>query len=304
MAPARGELKGAGPAPVQRRRTGRARRSAAVLALAIGVAPCTGAADLVPETVDIPAGEFITGSDRDEREMAYQLDEQAYGHDVTRRQRWYESERDRHTRETGAFAITRTPITNEQYARFVAATGHPWPDVDRQTWDGYGLIHPYPRTRRHAWRSGDPPEGRERHPVVLVRYQDAERYAQWLSERTGRSWRLPSESQWEKAVRGTDGRAFPWGERFDPSLLNSHDQGPFDTTPVGAYPEGAGPYGLLDGAGQVFEWIAAPEDAARAWVKGGSWDDKGCGVCRPAARHARPKGIKHILVGFRLVVER
>lgn len=235
--------------------------------------------------------------------MAYGLDERAYGHRITRDQRWYENERDRQRLETDAFAITTTAITNEQYAAFVRDTGLAWPDVDATTWESYGLIHPYSRTRRHAWSSAQPPPGRERHPVVMVSYQDAERYAAWLSERTGQRWRLPTESQWEKAVRGTRGPAFPWGDRFDASRLNSHDAGPFDTTPVGIYPRGASPFGVLDGAGQVYEWIRKPPVARSAWVKGGSWDDSGCGVCRPAARHARPVAIKHILIGFRLVVE-
>jgi len=112
---------------------------------------------------------------------------------------------------------------------------------------------------------------------------------------------LPSELEWEKAARGTDGRIFPWGNIFDPAKLNSHDRGPFDTTPVGRYPTGANPFGLLDAAGQVFEWTSSAAGAGRAIVKGGSWDDRGCGVCRPAARHARPVMIKHILIGFRLV---
>jgi formylglycine-generating enzyme required for sulfatase activity len=58
---------------------------------------------------------------------------------------------------------------------------------------------------------------------------------------------------------------------------------------------------MLDAAGQVFEWTATPAGRGRFVVKGGSWDDKGCGVCRPAARHGRPEGIRHILIGFRLV---
>ena len=73
--------------------------------------------------------------------------------------------------------------------------------------------------------------------------------------------------------------------------------------PVGAFPDGASVYGLLDAAGQVFEWTATPAGPGRFLVKGGSWDDKGCGVCRPAARHGRPASIKHILIGFRLVAE-
>ena len=61
------------------------------------------------------------------------------------------------------------------------------------------------------------------------------------------------------------------------------------------------PDGLLDAAGQVYEWTTTPAGAGRFIVKGGSWDDKGCGVCRPAARHARPTELRHIIIGFRLV---
>lgn len=257
----------------------------------------------VPELVEIPAGPFVVGSDRAEREAAYRLDEAAYGHDRTRKAGWYEGEPERHEESLAAFAITRTPITNAQYAAFVAATGHRAPDVDPATWRGYGLIHPYERTRRHAWRDGRPPPGRANHPVVLVSHANAEAYAAWLSATTGASWRLPTEREWEKAVRGPDGRRFPWGDAWDPARLNSHDAGPFDTLPVGSFPDGAGPYGLLDGAGQVFEWTAtpAPGERPRYIVKGGSWDDSGCGICRPAARHARPAALRHILIGFRLV---
>ena len=141
------------------------------------------------------------------------------------------------------------------------------------------------------------------HPVVLVSYEDATAYAAWLSAETGARWRLPSEDEWEKAARGREGWRFPWGERFEPGLLNSHDLGPFDTVPVGRYPGGASPFGMLDAAGQVFEWTATAAGQGRRIVKGGSWDDKGCGVCRPAARHGRPLALKHILIGFRLVRE-
>ncbi len=256
-----------------------------------------------PALVRIAAGSFIRGSDRAERDAAYLLDERAYGHDVTRRQRWYEHEHPRGVARTGAYAITATPITNRQYAAFVAATGHRVPDVDMATWAGYGLIHPYRATRRFAWGAGRPPAGREDHPVVLVSVADATAYADWLSERTGRRWRLPTEVEWERAARGDHGRRFPWGDRFRPRLLDSHDAGPFDTTPVGRYPRGASPHGLLDAAGQVYEWTATPAGPGRNRVKGGSWDDRGCGVCRPAARHGRPVELRHILIGFRLVRE-
>lgn len=278
----------------------------AALCLLAGAAAAVGAGPVgiaVPALVEIPAGPFVAGSDAAEREAAYRLDEAAYGHDRTRKRGWYDRERPRGARRLERFFVTRTPITNREYAAFVADTSHRAPDVDSATWRGYRLVHPFARTRRHAWRDGAPPPGREDHPVVLVSHGDATAYAAWLSARTERVWRLPAALEWEKAARGPDGRRFPWGDRFDPALLNSHDAGPFDTLPVGGFPAGASVYGVLDAAGQVFEWTASPGNPGRFLVKGGSWDDRGCGVCRPAARHARPAGIRHILIGFRLVAE-
>ncbi len=279
----------------------------ALLADGISSAAPTAAGDPSPALIRVPAGTFIAGSGGDEREAAYRLDEAAYGHSITRKNGWYEDERRPAKLGLPAFAITKTPITNDQYALFVAETGHPAPDVDPASWKGYGLIHPYARTRKFAWRRGRPPPGRGPHPVVLVSFGDAGAYAEWLTRKTGARWRLPTEIEWEKAARGTDGRRFPWGGTFDAKRLNSHDSGPFDTMPVGRFPDGASPFGLLDAAGQVFEWTATPSPrgpaATRVLVKGGSWDDKGCGVCRPAARHSRPRALKHILIGFRLVRE-
>jgi formylglycine-generating enzyme required for sulfatase activity len=254
-----------------------------------------------PPTIGVPAGPFLMGSTRAERDAAYALDEAAYGHARTRQARWYESEPPLHEEMTAAFAIMTVPVTNADYARFVGETGHRTPFVDGATWRGYGLVHPYSAVQRFLWDRGEPPPGRERHPVVLVSHADAEAYAAWLSRATGRHWRLPTEAEWEKAARGTDGRRFPWGEAFDPTRLASHDAGIFDTVPVGSHPTGASPFGMLDAAGLVFEWTATPQGPDRYVVKGGSWDDKGCGVCRPAARHARPADLKHILIGFRLV---
>jgi len=255
----------------------------------------------IPETVFIPAGPFIVGSDRAEREMAYRLDERAYQHSRTRKNKWYENERIRKTLNTNAFFITKTTITNRQYAVFMEATEYYAPNVDRALWNSYQLIHPYERTRRHAWEGGMFPTGRENHPVVLVSYKDANAYVQWLSKTTNETWRLPTEEEWEKAARGSNGNTYPWGNTFNPARLNSHDLGPFDTLPVGTFPQGDSPYGLSDTAGQVFEWTSSTYTKDRYVVKGGSWDDKGCGICRPAARHARQADLKHILIGFRIV---
>src|SRR3569833_235140 len=136
--------------------------------------------------------------------------------------------------------------TKAQYARFVAATGHRPP------------LH---------WTKGKIPKGLELHPVTMVSWFDAKAYAEWAGKR------LPTEQEWERAARGTDGRRWPWGNKMDPSRLNTYNQ-VGSTTKVGAYPSGASPEGLLDMAGNVSEWVAddflpypgtdAPEDMFKA----------------------------------------
>ena len=270
---------------------------------AIYGAPALAADWHAPATIEVAAGPFLMGSNRSEKEYGYQLDELAYGHSVTRKNEWYEDEVEKRPVTLPLFRITKTPITNEEYAAFIAETGHEAPGVRPDIWKSYGLIHPYKRTLKFQWKDNKPPKDHLDHPVVLVSHKSAEAYARWLSEKSGTIWRLPSATEWEKAARGPDGYVFPWGNKFDAAKLNSHDQGPFETVAVGQYPEGASPYGLLDAAGQVFEWTATESRKDRFVVKGGSWDDKGCGVCRPAAWHTRPVDLKHILVGFRLVKE-
>jgi formylglycine-generating enzyme required for sulfatase activity len=277
------------------------RSLAALLLILVGAAPLSAADIPVPATVAVPAGPFVEGSSLAQRTYAYQLDAAAYSQ--TREAGWYEGESPTQSAMTGAFAIMTNPVTNADYARFVEAAGYPAPDVERDRWARYHNVHPYESTRRFAWVDGVPPEGREDHPVVLVSHDDAQAYAAWLSEQTGHNWRLPEAQEWEKAARGQRGATFPWGDAWDPSRVNSADQGPFDTMPVGSFPDGASPYGMLDAAGQVFEWTATADTPGRYVVKGGSWADKGCGVCRPAAGHARPEDLKHILIGFRLVRE-
>lgn len=256
----------------------------------------------IPELVEVPAGWFWQGSDSIERQYAYQIDEQVLGHDISRRNRWYDLEVDKWHVHLLAYDIAKTPVTNAQYAVFIEETGHPEPTIEQEDWERQGLIYNYATIVPFLWNNGHPPHGRGNHPVVLVSWQDAMAYAQWLSEKTGENWQLPDELHWEKAVRGPDGTFYPWGNIFDPSQLNSADSGPFDTMPVGQFD--AGPYGVYDGVGQVFEWTRSASQAGYRFVKGGSWDDRGCGVCRPAARHGRPEYLKHILIGFRVMRER
>jgi len=265
-----------------------------------------GTEDWIPETVHIPAGEFIAGSLRQERDLGYELDEAAYGHSITRNQRWYEFEYKQHTRSLHSYSIMKSLVTRCEYARFLKETKNPPPTIDKTTWDAQQLKHGYNSTIKHQWQLNDEQSEplRCQHPVVLVSHNDAKAFAAWLSDRTGRTWRLPTEFEWEKAARGVQGNIFPWGNQFEPAKLNSHDTGPFDTIPVNMFLDGASPFGMLDAAGQVFEWTStAGNKDQRFVVKGGSWDDKGCGVCRSAARHSRDEKLKHILVGFRLVTD-
>jgi len=245
----------------------------------------------------IPAGEFIMGSTPSEREYAYRLDEKLHNSSVARNNRWFEVEK-RRKPSTAEYIIDFYPVTNKAYKVFVKETATPFPFVDERTWRGYRLVHPYSTVRRFLWRDSGYPEGRGEHPVVLVPHEYAEAYCRWRGAKEGRRLRLPTEEEWEKAARGEDGRFFPWGDAFDPKRLNSYDEGPFDTEPVGSHPDGMSPYGLYDMAGEVFEWTSTPAPNGRFIVKGGSWDDLP-GVTRPAARHARPANLKHILIGFR-----
>ena len=254
--------------------------------------------------VTVPAGYFFSGSSRIQVEQAYQISAAGYGHDRVRRYGWFDHEIPLRKRYLPAFRIQKVPVTQYEYARFVADTGHRAPFVDATTWQSYGLVHPYKRARSYNWSGNTPPAGKENHPVVLVTVSDAEAYALWLSRKTGRKLRLPGAEEWEKAMRGTDGRLYPWGDDYDASRLNNADQGSvaseYATMPVGSFPQGASPYGVLDGAGQVYEWTATEHGKHSHVVKGGSWDDHG-GICRPAAWHSRPQRLKHILIGFRLV---
>ena len=153
-----------------------------------------------------------------------------------------------------AFRIARVPISNAQYQLFIRAVQHRYP--------------------RH-WEEGRPPRGEESHPVTNVSWDDAAAYVEWLSDVTGRSIVLPTEEQWEKAARGNnDRRIYPWGDTFDRLNCNTSELGIGNTTPVGIFRDGASPYGVLDMAGNVWEWTASwYEEQRRGRVlRGGSWN--------------------------------
>ena len=94
------------------------------------------------------------------------------------------------------------------------------------------------------------------HPVTCVTVQDAVAFCVWASEATGMTIRLPTEAEWEKAARGADGRLYPWGKEKPTAEQCNFNMNVGDTTPVGRYPKGASPYGVLDMAGNVWEWTS------------------------------------------------
>jgi formylglycine-generating enzyme required for sulfatase activity len=264
-------------------------------------APLSLAAD--ERMIRIPAGPYIAGSTPEERAAAYDDYQRAAGHDAAREHRWFDREEDRHVATLPAFRIDLMPVTQVQYAELVAAGQAPPPAIDEAAWKAQGFAQDYATAvARYVWRDGRVPGGREDHPVVLVTWDEARRYCAWRGRERGQPRRLPTAAELEKAARGEAGLAYPWGQAFEPDKLNSAAQGPGDTTPVGAYPAGASPYGVLDLAGNVFEWTSTRLPDGELAVKGSAWEDH-AGVGRGASFHGRPPGARHVIVGFRCAAD-
>jgi formylglycine-generating enzyme required for sulfatase activity len=198
-------------------------------------------------------------------------------------------EKPRHIVNLQPFFIDIYPITNQDYKAFVDASGH--------------------RTPQYWTDSGEIPDGKQLHPLTGVNYMDATAYAQWKGHR------LPTEQEWEKASRGTEGLRWPWGNIFDENKANV---GQRTTTPVGAYPKGCNAYGLCDMAGNVWEWTstwyapypdAPPNRAILRFlndtylsVRGGSYGSD-IGSARGADRGIKKPEESGPSLGFRTVVD-
>jgi serine/threonine-protein kinase len=207
-----------------------------------------------------------------------------------------------HTVWLDAYWIDQTEVTNAMFAQFSDQT-HYETDAEKI---GYGYVFnesskEWELMNGADWRHPRGPGSsvENQHPVVLVSWNDANVYCMWAGRR------LPTEAEWEKAARGTDGRTYPWGNEYLAGPLLNFADGNFDidsyndttiddgyryTAPVGSYPDGASPYGALDMAGNVLEWVAdwydpgyynnspdrnpsGPDSGDSRVSRGGSWSD-------------------------------
>jgi formylglycine-generating enzyme required for sulfatase activity len=166
--------------------------------------------------------------------------------------------------------IGRWPVTNARFREFLVATDRPVPPAINA-------------------------EALDDHPVTGITREDAEAYCAWVGAR------LPTGAEWEAAARGTDGRPYPWGETFYAEHCNCADSGWGWTTPVGAHPTGAGPFGTEQQAGNVWEWVS--DDGPDGWgvVRGGSYLDTAWGLRASRVQPADPERATNT-TGFRVAI--
>jgi formylglycine-generating enzyme required for sulfatase activity len=196
-----------------------------------------------------------------------------------------------------AFQIDRYEVTNHQYAQFVAATGH-------------RKAGPPSRYAKNVGKMNGPNQ-----PVVYVSWEDARDYCRWKGKR------LPTEAEWEKAMRGPDGRLWPWGnvERPDGANWARVNDGYDVTAPVGTFRADISPYGVRDGAGNVMEWVEdwyvedyyrqspdrnppSPEYGVYRVLRGGSYTSTG-GDIRITSRSKMVPDFRDETIGFRCAAE-
>ena len=218
--------------------------------------------------VMIPAGEFLMGSSDHDRQAD-------------------SDEKPQHRVYLPDYFIDRTPVTNAQYRQFIDAEGYQnadyWAEaIAANRWKN-GKIRDWAEERSQPYYWDSDKWNQDQQPVVGVTWYEAVAYARWAGKR------LPSEAEWEKAARGTDGRLYPWGNEQDAKRANTEEGGRNVTTPVGLYsPAGDSPYGVVDMVGNVFEWCSTkwgtnypytPDDGREELdgsnniriLRGGSW---------------------------------
>jgi formylglycine-generating enzyme required for sulfatase activity len=237
-------------------------------------------------------------------------------------------ERPVHVVELDAFYIARFEMTNGEWKKFRDDPGYD----DARFWPDGRIV---PKDQVPYWtqpnnHGGGTPES-DNYPVLGVNWDSAVAYTKWLSARTGKTYRLPTEAEWEKAARGTDRRRYPWGNAVDRSFANFVGAQAYDTgRPVGFYDgsrrgdlqtrNNASPYGAFDMAGNVMEWChdwysrdyyavsprknpKGPATGADRVVRGGSFFVEAFDLRSSARSAAWPSFQGHRMIGFRAVRE-
>ncbi len=235
--------------------------------------------------VYVPAGEFIMGLSKQK------LDEITNRYSVPELMvpLWFGSQQPETRINLPAYYIDRHEVTNAEYKAFVDETGHPPPPSP--AWDGNQVKPTFAD-----------------HPVTHVIWAEAVAYAEWAGRR------LPTEAEWEKAARGTDGRLFPWGDEFDPSRAITAFSGAEGSLFVGSVPDGRSIYGCCDMVGNVQEWTqgnftpypeADPEglpfDGSKKVARGAGWDEISPFFSICTARTALSPDTRSASLGFRCV---
>ncbi len=261
--------------------------------------------------VFVPAGEFVMGRGDTDLTGDVVLDR------LFEQGGWWEHEKPAHMVYVDALWMYQKEVTNEQFETFVTSTGYETTAekdgssfVDRYSSGGYveGAYWVAP------FGPGSDLSGLMLHPVVHVSWYDADAYCSWAGGR------LPTEAEWEKAARGTDGRIYPWGNEAPSCHLSNYQgcKGSGVGVQVGSYPAGTSSYGVLDMAGNVWEWVGdwfsadyysispyenptGPASGEYRVLRGGSWDDSEWQL-RASDRGKDYPRLTDIVIGFRCLI--
>lgn len=274
-----------------------------LLVLLAAAAPAT-VNDGVGDLVLVPAGSFKMGDNFNDGEAR---------------------ERPVHTVELDAFYIGKYEVTNGDWRKFRDDPGYD----DPKFWPESRVM---PKDQVPYWTDaknhGGATPGSDNYPAQGLNWEAATAYCNWLTAKTGKSYRLPTEAEWEKAARGTDQRRYPWGNSIDRSYANYVGSKPYDTgEAVGFYDgqkhgevqthSGASPYGAMDMAGNIMEWCQdwyardyyavspkknpkGPETGAYRVMRGGTFFEDGFDLRSYARTAAWPSVQGHRMIGFRV----
>ncbi len=255
------------------------------------------------ELVRVPAGKFLMGSADSDKDAEI-------------------NEKPQHTVSLDEYLIGKYDVTNAQFRVFVQATGYKTTAETvgvTYTYDGSNWVYRLGADWQHPWGQNSTLSGKDNHPVVCVSFYDAVAFSKWATQVTKRKVALPTEAQWEKAARGTDGRIYPWGNQPPDSSRLNFGENVRNTTEVGKYsPAGDSPYGAADMAGNMWQFTAdwfheeyyatspannpqGPALGQYRVLRGGSWG-KNSDVSRAAFRSEDPPDYFTGRCGFRVVV--